>query len=142
MHSFVGWLSRGNPSVERLRTVERRCPAVMDSGDLEIRSTGRGVEPDTEEIVAIWLTILIIAAAIAVVALLAWAIRSRKRSAALQRHFGSEYDRRIEEHGDRKAAEAELLDVSKRRRSIEVRPLSAGARDRYAEEWRQVQSHF
>jgi len=93
-------------------------------------------------IVAIWLTILIIVAAIVVIALIAMAVGKRNRSAALQRRFGPEYDHRIEEHGDRKAAEAEMLDVSKRRGAIEVRPLSAGARDRYAEEWRQVQSHF
>jgi len=100
------------------------------------------VHPDTEENVAIGLTILVVVAVVVVIALIAWSVGKRKRSAALQRRFGPEYDHRIEEHGDRKAAEAELLDVSKRRRAIEVRPLSAGARDRYADEWRQVQSHF
>jgi len=92
--------------------------------------------------VAIWLTILILVVVVAVIACIAMAVGRRNRSAHLQKHFGSEYDRRVEEHGDRKAAEAELLDVSKRRRAVEVRPLAAGSRDRYAEEWRHVQSHF
>jgi len=88
------------------------------------------------------LIVLVIAAAILIIGLLAWLMTRRRRSAALQQHFGSEYERRLEERGDRKAVESELRDVSKRRRTLDVVPLSAAARDRYTEQWRVIQSRF
>jgi FtsZ-interacting cell division protein ZipA len=89
-----------------------------------------------------FLIVLIVVVAVAVIATLAIQASRRRRSTTLQRRFGPEYEHRIEEHGDRKAAEAELRDVARRRKQLEIRPLSAGARDRYSEEWRQVQSRF
>jgi len=88
------------------------------------------------------LIVLIIVAAVLVVALLGWLMTRRRRSAVLQQRFGSEYEHRLEEHGDRRAVEAELRDASKRRRSLDVRPLSGPARDRYSDQWRAVQSRF
>jgi hypothetical protein len=66
----------------------------------------------------------------------------RRRSTTLRERFGPEYEHRVEESGDKRAAESELQDVSKRRKSLDVRPLSLPARDRYSEQWRAVQSHF
>jgi len=88
------------------------------------------------------LIVLIVVAALIVVALLGWLMARRRRSTVLQQRFGTEYEHRLGEQGDRRAVEAELRDASKRRRSLDVRPLSASARDRYSDQWRAVQSRF
>jgi len=86
--------------------------------------------------------IVLVVAAVILVALIGWLMTRRRRSTLVQQRFGPEYEHRLEEQGDRRAVEAELRDVSKRRRSLDVRPLSAPARDRYSEQWRSVQSRF
>jgi len=88
------------------------------------------------------LIVLVIAVAVLIIGLLAWLMTRRHRSAVLQQHFGSEYEHRLEERGDRKSVETELRDVSKRRRTLDISPLSAPARDRYTEQWRAIQSRF
>jgi len=88
------------------------------------------------------LIVLIVVAAVIVIALLAWLMTRSRRSRVLQHRFGTEYEHRLGEQGDRRAVEAELRDASKRRRSLDVRPLSVPARDRYRDQWRSVQSRF
>ena len=86
-----------------------------------------------------WVLIVVIVVLLAVVAALAY---QRQRSTQLREGFGPEYDRVVEERGDQKAAESELLQRRERRRRFEIRPLGATARDRYAERWRTTQSQF
>lgn len=86
--------------------------------------------------------ILIILAAVIVVAIVASMVAKRRRTATLRDRFGPEYEHRIEERGDKRAAESELRDVSKRRKSLDIHPLSPPASERYAEQWRAVQSRF
>jgi len=97
---------------------------------------------DLEAIVNTGLIVLVVAVAVLIIGLLAWLMTRRRRSAVLQQHFGSEYERRLEETGDRKTVETELRDVSKRRRTLDIAPLSGPARDRYAQQWRAIQSRF
>jgi hypothetical protein len=86
-----------------------------------------------------WLILLLVLVAVVVgVALVA----NRARSAALRERFGTEYDRAVEAHGDRRRAEADLRAVAKRRVELDIRPLSAESRDRYALRWRDAQSRF
>ena len=66
----------------------------------------------------------------------------RRRSRQLQEGFGPEYDRVVEESGDRREAERELLDRKERIEELDVRPLPEELRTRYAEEWRLVQARF
>jgi hypothetical protein len=68
--------------------------------------------------------------------------REAKRREGLQDRFGPEYDRAVEEHGDRKTAERQLADTASRRDSIDVRPLEPAERDRYSAQWTQVQADF
>ena len=68
--------------------------------------------------------------------------REAKRREGLQDRFGPEYDRAVEEHGDRKTAERQLAETASRRDSIEVRPLDPAERDRYSAQWTQVQADF
>src|SRR3954453_7769378 len=83
--------------------------------------------------------VIVIVALLVVVGLLVW---RQRRSAALRDGFGPEYDRVVEERGDQRAAEAELRERRDRRRSYDIKPLGAAARDRYAERWRATQAKF
>lgn len=90
--------------------------------------------------------IVIVVVAVLVVALLVglslMSARRRKARRKLQQQFGPEYERTVAASGGPKAAEAELRDRVERREQLELRPLSLAERDRYLQEWRQVQSQF
>lgn len=87
---------------------------------------------------------LYIIAAVVVIAIIAAVIigSQRARSARLQKRFGPEYDRTVRATGDRSAAEQELAQREARVRKFHIEELPAGARERYTEEWRTVQSRF
>ena len=87
----------------------------------------------------IWILVAIIVVLVCVAA--AFAVKQR-RTAQLREGFGPEYDRAVEEHGDQRAAESELRERRERRRTYDIRPLGATARDRYAERWRATQAQF
>jgi type II secretory pathway pseudopilin PulG len=90
---------------------------------------------------AIVVIVILVLLALAAVALMARARRTRRRE-GLQERFGPEYDRAIEAHGDRKAAEKRLADTADRRDKIDVRALEPAERERYAREWTDVQGAF
>jgi len=82
--------------------------------------------------------------AIVVIAIVAIAIAVSRRnaSARLQSRFGPEYERTVRERGDRATAERELVAREERVKRFHIEELPAGARERYTEEWRTVQTHF
>ncbi len=88
--------------------------------------------------------LLYIIGAVVVVAIIVLAIiaSKRARSTGLQHRFGPEYERALDRTGDRSAAERDLAAREARVRKFHIEELPAGARDRYAEEWRSVQSRF
>lgn len=86
--------------------------------------------------------ILIVLIAVIVVAAIAWLMMRRRRSETLRSKFGPEYERAVDEVGDRRQAEAELHEREKRVKRFELRPLSAGEADRFVRDWRAVQSRF
>jgi hypothetical protein len=88
------------------------------------------------------MTWVIVAVAVVVVIALAAVAMGQRRSAALKRRFGPEYDRTVDEEGDRRSAEAALRDRAKRRDAVEVRELSYEAVSQYTVQWRDVQSRF
>jgi hypothetical protein len=88
----------------------------------------------------VWIVIAIVVA-VAVIVALAAASRARRRK-GLQQHFGSEYDRTLEEADSRRRAEAELNDRVKRHDEFDLRPLDRDERNRYLREWDAVQAHF
>ena len=79
-----------------------------------------------------------------VVALLGIAavVIEKQRSAMLRRRFGPEYQRALDEHGDRRSAEAALRERIKRRRSVELIDLTPASAERYKAQWRAVQAGF
>jgi FtsZ-interacting cell division protein ZipA len=89
-------------------------------------------------------TIYYVIGAIVVVAIIvvAFLLSGRARSRRLQQRFGPEYDRAVSARGDRTAAERELQAREQRVRRMHIEELPAGARERYTEEWRTVQTRF
>lgn len=85
-----------------------------------------------------WLIII----AIVVVLVVGAVAYLQKRSAALKDRFGPEYERVVEERGDRRTAEAELRDRAKRHDALELHDLTPEARDAYADQWLAVQAGF
>lgn len=91
---------------------------------------------------AAWLWLLIAIVAVVVIVGIAMKAARARRTAGLRHRFGPEYDRRVETTGDRKAGEAELRDVARRREQLDIRPLSEASGRHYSERWQVVQSGF
>jgi hypothetical protein len=89
-----------------------------------------------------WIVLALVVLVLVVLALFAWPARNRRRTQQLQEGFGPEYEHVVEETGDKRDAERELLERQDRREEFEVRPLTREARERYADEWRKVQGRF
>ncbi len=90
---------------------------------------------DTALVIAIVVVVLLLA-------LLAFFAGRQRRSRRLQDKFGPEYDRTVEQAGDRRAAEAELRERTERRAELNIVPLEPEARSRYIEAWRNTQAQF
>jgi hypothetical protein len=85
--------------------------------------------------------VVVVLAVVALVALLAVGLRDY-RGRQLRSRFGPEYDRAVEETGDRREAERLLREREQRHQELPIRDLAPGARDEYVVEWRAVQSRF
>ena len=88
-----------------------------------------------------WAWVLIAVGAVVLVALLAVAFLMRRRTDRLRTRFGPEYERTVQSRG-RRGAEAELDSRLERREQLDIRPLSAAAREHYRESWTRVQAEF
>ena len=77
-----------------------------------------------------WVWILIVAAAVLIVAMVAWGMMKRKQTKQLQSQFGPEYERTVEAANNKKTAESELAARRERREQLDIRPLSSAARER------------
>src|SRR5579859_302688 len=79
---------------------------------------------------------------LAVIAVALWAIRQKQRSQELRQHYGSEYDRAVQQYGAPGTAEKALEEREKRVESLDIRPLSETDRTRFSEQWRVIQARF
>jgi hypothetical protein len=79
-----------------------------------------------------------------VIAVIAWsyAQTKRRRSQRLQKRFGPEYARMVNELGDRTKAEAELAAREKRVEHFNITPLGAADAARFAQAWNELQLRF
>jgi FtsZ-interacting cell division protein ZipA len=85
----------------------------------------------------------IVIAIIVVVAVIAVAMAaSRRRSGRLQDTFGPEYDRTVQQTGDRRQAERELAGRVDRRKQLTIVPLPEQTRQQYVAQWQRVQASF
>ena len=84
---------------------------------------------------------IVVLAVIAVI-VFARAASSRKRTERLKERFGPEYERTLDETGEQRAAEDELAARVQRRDELNIVALSPQAREKYAANWRAVQTAF
>ena len=89
-----------------------------------------------------WAWVLIAVLVVLVVAVVAWSLSRRRRSARLKEHFGPEYERTVGELGQQRAAEAELVAREKKRKKLDIVDLSPEARQEHAATWQKVQTEF
>ncbi|WIY01661.1 hypothetical protein QRX60_47900 [Amycolatopsis mongoliensis] len=89
-----------------------------------------------------WLIVVIVVVAVAVLGAVIWLVSQEMQRKRLQQRFGPEYDRTVEESDNPRAAQRELAERERRHKELDIRPLSASARERYAREWAQVQEKF
>ena len=89
----------------------------------------------------IWIVIAVVVVLVIVIALAA-AMRRRRRRHHLQERFGSEYDRTVEGADHRRDAERQLREREARHDELELRPLSEASRQRYTQQWQEMQQGF
>jgi hypothetical protein len=89
-----------------------------------------------------WVWIVIAVAAVIVVLAIVWSALRAKRTRGLQDTFGNEYDRTVDQAGNRRAAERELSDRQKQHDELDIRPLSPESRERYVRRWQSTQARF
>ena len=86
--------------------------------------------------------IAIVVVAVLVLAAVGWLVWQRRRSDALRSQYGPEYDRAVNQMGDKRRAESELVKRQERVEQFDIRPLSAAQRNDYTDRWRTVQAKF
>ncbi|GAA1563205.1 hypothetical protein GCM10009678_52880 [Actinomadura kijaniata] len=82
---------------------------------------------------------VVVIAVLAAIGYFAW---KQSRTRRLRRRFGPEYDRAMERHGNRSAAEQELMSREQRHQELELRDLDPRQRELYREQWTHVQEQF
>jgi len=71
-----------------------------------------------------------------------WVYMRDRRTAALRKKFGSEYNRAVLVHGSERKAEAKLEDREKRIEKLSIRDLTPAEHERFAKRWEEVQARF
>lgn len=89
-------------------------------------------------------TMIIIGAIVllVIVALIALAMARARRTRQLQERFGPEYDKTVDELGNKRQAEKELEDRIAHVQALNIRSLTADEVNHYALEWQAVQREF
>jgi hypothetical protein len=86
----------------------------------------------------IWFIVVVVI----VLTIVGLVMTAKQRRHSLQERFGPEYDRSVTAAGGRRAGERQLREKAARRDELDIRPLSAQAREHYADEWALVQEGF
>src|SRR5689334_20596697 len=86
-------------------------------------------------------SIIVAIGAIVIVAIVAWAIWTRRRDERLARKYGPEY-RRLVQRSNPQVAAREISRREKRLEVLHLRPLSTDERHRFAEDWQRTQARF
>ena len=89
----------------------------------------------------VWVVVALAIVAIGIIAIVASRHRARVRRAELQRKFGPEYDRAVEQYGPDRA-DRELLSRARRVDHFKSRELSAVDRARFLNSWTSLQAQF
>ena len=86
--------------------------------------------------------ILIGVVVLVLLAAVGWLLMRKKESQTLEKRFGPEYNRAVEELGSRPKAEAELKARQKRVEQLHIAPLAPAEAQRFSESWRALQGRF
>lgn len=86
--------------------------------------------------------VLVIIVAFIIGALISMAFNRRQRTRRLQERFGPEYERTLNEMGDRRQTEQELEARLEHVQALDIRPLSAEETQHYLNEWQATQAEF
>jgi hypothetical protein len=87
-------------------------------------------------------TMIAIVVGVLVLAVIGWLVWQRQRSEQLKARYGPEYTRTVNELGDTRRAESELIKRQERVAALDIRPLSAAQQTRFQQQWRVVQTRF
>ena len=88
-------------------------------------------------------TLILVAIAFLVIGgLLAMAVMRFQRSRGLRERFGPEYERLVNEAGDKRKAESELQARLAHVEALDIHPLTADEIDRFSLEWQSTQAEF
>jgi hypothetical protein len=93
-----------------------------------------------EYVIAVIAAVLVVLVVIVVTGLLY--SRNRRRTKDLREQFGAEYDRTVEDLGDKKRAEQELEQRKLRVEGYALRPLSTTERNEFIDAWKRTESRF
>jgi len=90
------------------------------------------------------ITVIVIAVVVAFIigAFFGAVFKRQRHTKRLQEKFGPEYERTINEIGNKRQAEHELETRLDHVKTLDIRPLSAEEIDRYTNEWRGTQAEF
>src|SRR5262249_24847626 len=110
--------------------------ATLARGERERHESSRRVAMDTRLVTILVIVFLVVLA-------VGWVFGEARRTAQLRGRFGPEYFRVIREHrGDRRRARAALLERERRVRAFRLNPLLDHDRDRFAAQWRGIETRF
>ena len=79
---------------------------------------------------------------VVIIAVAAYMAMQRRKTGHLRDRFGDEYDRTVDQVGNRGKAEAALAEREQRVAALTIRPLSGAEYARFSEEWREVKAVF
>ena len=86
--------------------------------------------------------VLIVIAAVVLAAGAAAYLYQKRRSDQLQERFGPEYERTLEQSGDKRATERELAARQKRVAKLDIHPITGEDAQRYRTQWNTLQGRF
>jgi len=89
-----------------------------------------------------WLIVVLVLVVVAAVAGYALMQYRKRQTANLRGHFGPEYERTLDEKGDKRGAERDLLERKEHRARLDIRPLDPSARREYQSSWSDTQARF
>ena len=86
--------------------------------------------------------VLAVVVVVALIALTAWLLYSKRQSHRLEQRFGPEYARAVDEMGSRTKAESELKTREKRVEKLHIVPLTPPEAARFDQAWKALQASF
>jgi hypothetical protein len=88
------------------------------------------------------IVVLILAVCVIAVCVTIYLVQRKQNTVKLRKHFGSEYDRALVEHGSQRKAEAGLAARESRVVKLKIRELGASQRERFVSDWHTVEARF